>query len=651
MNYYLIIIFFVSTVFILPIFNSVYGYGVSLIGTLNEFNGYGFIPIKSNILPQYDGSTPQSINKVNAEANSTTGVATNSITSTKNVPSSVGVKILSPASGKEIPVGNLTIFGVSTDNEKSDCTVLVDWNNEKPFQKAKAAGPYGEDDYSSWTFTYSSSYHSIENGLNDLTSKLECLENSKVTTKWHTINVTGVVTNEANPITTTVLHDPHGVLPQLRTLSTSSSVSTQNISSNETALASNLLTHVELSKKLMFPGESQNFTVKISDSETSENVVGADVVVMIMQGNMTVNEYNGSSDILGEYSQSWNILPSTPSGIYEVVVTASADGYQPATLTGSFEVQRQLLVEASLLKRLVVPGDQQTVDVKIIDANTKEIVPGADVVAEIGQKKGYDVTSNASGVYSHTWNISSDIPAGKCNVMVKASADGYQPASLTGSFEVQRQLLVETALSNDLVIPGDEQTIEVKVVDANTNEIITDANVVGNIGAKKFTASTDDNGLVSYTWDTQPTSGGNDYKVVLDVTADGYPKITKTSSFKMDKPQNLLEPPIGNYESNIIKVKSNDLSNNQEGSQTKLQECANMLSGLDCDTIVNDKSTPNAATDDKPTPNAATDDKPTPNAATDYNPLLNSNIMEDIPPEENQEEENIGFDFLGSVTK
>jgi hypothetical protein len=24
--------------------------------------------------------------------------------------------------------------------------------------------------------------------------------------------------------------------------------------------------------------------------------------------------------------------------------------------------------------------------------------------------------------------------------------------------------------------------------------------------------------------------------------------------------------------------------------------------------------------------------------------------MEDIPPEENQEEENIGFDFLGSVT-
>ena len=69
-----------------------------------------------------DGSTPQSISKVNEDADSTTGAVTNSITSTKNVPPSVGVKILSPASGKEIPVGNLTIFGVSTDNEKSDCT-------------------------------------------------------------------------------------------------------------------------------------------------------------------------------------------------------------------------------------------------------------------------------------------------------------------------------------------------------------------------------------------------------------------------------------------------------------------------------------------------------------------------------------------------
>jgi len=646
--------FFVSNIFLITMLNSVYGFGVSQIGSFSEFNDYGFVQIKNNILPQYDGTVPQSIIKVKAEEDSandeTTSDATNSNTSTKTIPASVGVKILSPTSGKEIPVGNLTIFGVSTDDEKSDCTVLVDWNNEKPFQKAKAVGPYGNDDYSSWTYTYSPSYHAIENGLNDLTSKLECLENSKVTTKWHSINVTGVVTSEANPITATALHDPLGILPQLRTLSTSPSAITQNISSNETTFGkNNLLTHVELSKKLMFPGESQNFTVKISDPVTSENIAGANVAVRIMQGNMTLNQYNGSTSNLGEYSQSWNIIPSTPSGIYDVVVSASADGYQPATLTGSFEVQRQLLLEASLLKRLVVPGDQQTVDVKVIDANTKEIVSGADVVAKMGQKKGYNGTSDAVGAFSHTWNITSDIPAGKYNVLVKASADGYQPATLTGSFEVQRQLLVEAALSNDLVIPGDEQTIEVKVVDANTNEIITGANVVGKIGAKKFTASTDDNGLASYQWDTPTTSGGNNYNVVLDVTADGYPKVTKTTSFNMDKPQNLLEPPISNYDDNIIKVKGNELSNNQEETQNKLQECVNMLSALDCNGVENDKPSLSPSTDDKPSLSAATDNRPITNSEIDYNPLLNSNIMDDTDPEENQED-NIGYDFLGSIT-
>ncbi|MGE5822008.1 MAG: carboxypeptidase regulatory-like domain-containing protein [Nitrososphaerota archaeon] len=623
----------------MPIFSSnTYGYGVSKIDSFNEFKDFGFIPIKSNILPQYDGSATQSINKVKAQPDFKSSDIDKSDTSTKTVPSSVGVKILSPVSGKDVPVGNLTIFGVSTDNDKSDCTVLVDWNDEKPFQEAKAAGPYGNGDYSSWTFTYSPSYHTIQNGINDLTSKLECLENSKVTTKWHSINVTGVVTND--PISTSVLHDPLGVLPQLKSLSTSPSGSTQIISSNQTTLSpTKLLTHMELSKDLMFPGEAQNFTVKISDSKTLQDVGGANVAVKIMQANIMVNEYNGSSDSSGEYSNSWNIMPSTPSGKYDVLVSASAEGYQPALLTGSFVVQKQLSVEASLLKRLVAPGDEQTIDVKVIDANTKEIVPGADVMAKIGQKNGYNGTSDTSGAYSHTWNITSDTASGKYDVLVSASADGYQPASLTGSFEVQKQLLVEASLSKELVVPGDEQTIDVKVVDANTKEIVSGANVLGKIGGKKFSASTDDSGSIDYTWDTPPTSGGNAYKVVLDVSHDGYPKVTKTTSFKMDKPQNLLEPPISNYQNNIVKVNDKDLSDSQEESQNKLQECAGMLSSIDCSAEVYDKPIPNPTTDDKPIPNPTTDDKP----------ILNGNIdIENSTPEENRNA-NPDYDFLASV--
>ena len=436
MNYYLIILFSVS-IFLSAIVNfNIYGSEVSKINYMNDNNDFGIIPIKSKILPQYDGSIPQTENKVKPK---TVSVAESTDTDKSNatnvVASAAGVKILSPGSGKQIPVGNLTIFGISTDNEKFDCTVTVDWNNQKPFQKAKATGPYGEDDYSSWTYTYSAPYHTIEKGLNDLTSKLECLENSKVTTKWHSINVSGVVTNDSNPSSNLVFRDPLGMLPQLNTVSTNPSGDISVISTNETEIApSKLFANMELSKGVLVPGDIQNFTIKISDS-TSRQVAAANIGVKIMQGTKTLKEYNGTTNTSGIYAHSLSINSDTPSGNYDVLVSASANGYEPASLTGSFQVQRYLLVEASLLKRIVMPGDQQTIDVKVVDANTKELVSGANVMAQIGENNEYNGTSDISGAYSHTWNITSDTASGNNDVLISASANGYEPASLTEVFK------------------------------------------------------------------------------------------------------------------------------------------------------------------------------------------------------------------------
>jgi hypothetical protein len=582
----------------------------------------GFIPIKSKILPQYDNSNPQTENKAKAQ---TFAISENSKKSneTNVVASTAGVKILSPSSGKEIPVGNLTIFGISTDNEKSDCTVSVDLNNEKPFQKAKATGPYGEDDYSSWTYTYSALYHTIENGLNDLTSKLECLENSKVITKWHSINVSGVVTNDSVPSSNLAFNDPLGILPQLNTVSTSPSTDMSLISTNKTALApSKLFINMELSKELLAPGDAQNFTVKISDSNLRQ-VAAANIDVKISQGMKTFTEYNGTSDTSGMYTKSWNLNSDFPSGNYDVLVSASADGYEPTSLAGSFQVQRQLLVEASLLKHLVVPGDQQSIDVKVVDANTKALVSGANVMAKIGEKTEYNGTSDISGGYSHAWNITSNTPTGNYDVLVSASADGYVPASITGSFQVQRQLLVEASLSKDPVIPGEEQTINLKVLDANTQDAISGANVMGKIGGKKFSEITDDLGTVSYSWHTPPTSGGNSYEVVLDVSSEGYPKQMKTISFNMDKPQNLLEPPISNYQNNVIKVKegNNDLNNNLKSSDDSSQ-CMTLISNIGCDIDGNNKPATASIAVDKP----IIDDKPATTPATDDKPVSNYEV-------------------------
>jgi hypothetical protein len=43
----------------------------------------------------------------------------------------IGIKITSPSTGQQIPVGELIISGTSTDNATTDCTVYADWNNTK----------------------------------------------------------------------------------------------------------------------------------------------------------------------------------------------------------------------------------------------------------------------------------------------------------------------------------------------------------------------------------------------------------------------------------------------------------------------------------------------------------------------------------------
>ncbi|HEX2067529.1 MAG TPA: hypothetical protein VHF08_02395, partial [Nitrososphaeraceae archaeon] len=94
---------------------------------------------------------------------------TNSVFAQAQQDNTIGVKIISPITGQQVPVGELTISGISTDNATTDCTVYADWNNLKPFQKAIATGPGGGSDYSKWNFTYTPQYHIITNGTNELT--------------------------------------------------------------------------------------------------------------------------------------------------------------------------------------------------------------------------------------------------------------------------------------------------------------------------------------------------------------------------------------------------------------------------------------------------------------------------------------------------
>ena len=103
-----------------------------------------------------------------------------------------GVTITSPKQGEEVPVGQLTVSGISTDNPTTDCQVSVDVNDIKPLQNATATGPGGVNDYSTWSFTYTEAYQLIKEGVNELTSKLTCISNPPNMTKYYSVNVTGI---------------------------------------------------------------------------------------------------------------------------------------------------------------------------------------------------------------------------------------------------------------------------------------------------------------------------------------------------------------------------------------------------------------------------------------------------------------------------
>ena len=113
------------------------------------------------------------------------------------VPNILRVKISSPSDSQQVPTGSLQITGNSTDDAQTDCIVSVALNRKLPYQNATAGGPGGNNDYSNWSFTFNSSYTTIQPGQNRIAARLTCPENTTIIKGTH-INVTGVPPSSAD---------------------------------------------------------------------------------------------------------------------------------------------------------------------------------------------------------------------------------------------------------------------------------------------------------------------------------------------------------------------------------------------------------------------------------------------------------------------
>jgi hypothetical protein len=133
-----------------------------------------------------------SINNSRNNYNSTASINTPIPASidTPIIPKPLFIKITSHTQNQTVHINRpLKISGISSDNVNSNCSVYADWNDQKPLQQVTPTGPNGINDYSNWTFTYTSDYHLMTEGANELTSKLDCGTGQ---VKYYTVNVTGV---------------------------------------------------------------------------------------------------------------------------------------------------------------------------------------------------------------------------------------------------------------------------------------------------------------------------------------------------------------------------------------------------------------------------------------------------------------------------
>jgi hypothetical protein len=269
----------------------------------------------------------------------------------------ITIKIESPVVNQRVPVGELTISGTSSDNSSSQCQVYLDWNNLKPYQLATPTGSNGSDDFSKWSFTYTSKYHLIQTGVNDLTSKITCLvpPAGPTVTKWYSINVTGTTTsnqssnvqlplptaNTKTPASNTQTPASNTQTPASNTQTPASNTQTPSpqsgasVNTTNTSNSNKINLQINVETNPISAGERQKVAVTASDPQTGNTLDR--VFVRLTIKDPSGNVLKDYTDTDGELAPSFRIDKDIP-GTYSVLASASQAGIK-ATKSTTFIVQ------------------------------------------------------------------------------------------------------------------------------------------------------------------------------------------------------------------------------------------------------------------------------------------------------------------------
>lgn len=261
------------------------------------------------------------------------------------------VKITSLSKGQQVSDGKLEIFGASSDSPTVQCDVSVMLNGIKPYQNVIPIGQGVSGDFSKWKYSFTPQYGTINKGMNKITSKISCPDESGTDlTKFNSVNVIGTSNNSlsvsqpslklestaagnrtASQSSTT---DPAGSNESRRSIQESK---TKDLNPNSKSLSLSF----NIDRDPVIRGHVQTITVALYDSNTNARIVGAKITGRITDSFDSVKkEFAGTTDTKGEFSYSWKI-PETGklNDDYKVKIDASASGYPRELYTTIFKVR------------------------------------------------------------------------------------------------------------------------------------------------------------------------------------------------------------------------------------------------------------------------------------------------------------------------
>jgi hypothetical protein len=245
------------------------------------------------------------------------------------------VKIISPTVGEQVNIlDNNTIFsGISSDNLTSNCQVSVILNNIKPYQPTKPAAP---NDYSSWNLDHGPYYLNMKEGQNKLTSKISCLASPANLTKWSSVNFTGVVDSNATIDNQSA---------KLEENETSQVPNGNNINQTESVIPSakeeirQLAVKVQADKNPVYLGDTQTFTLTVSDSASHVPVSNAEIKGIVTLPSGKSKEFIATTDANGQGSYTLEIGKTANLGITNMLFQVTSSGYDPLDVKSTSEIK------------------------------------------------------------------------------------------------------------------------------------------------------------------------------------------------------------------------------------------------------------------------------------------------------------------------